>query len=54
MPFLWLLTVVSVGKQAKWYHYLLVLAAVVVNLWGVLWHYQFEARHSRGWTWVRY
>jgi hypothetical protein len=54
MPFLWLLTVVSVGKQAKWYHYALVLAAIVVNLWGVLWHYQFETRHSRGWTWVRY
>ncbi len=54
MPFLWLLTVLAVGKQVKWHHLALIGAAVIVNLWGVLWIYQFEPDHARGWTWVRF
>lgn len=54
MPFLWLLTVLAVGKQVRWHHLALIAVAVVVNFWGVLWIYQFETRHKWDWTWVRF
>lgn len=54
MPFLWLLVVLAVGKQVKWYHLALILAAIAVNLWGVLWIYQFAPHATKGWTWVSF
>jgi hypothetical protein len=52
MPFLFLLIVIAVGRQLRWYHAVLIGAAVLVNLWGVLWILQFAPAQLFGWTWV--
>ena len=44
-PFLFLLTIKGIGDEIKWYHKLLIIIGVLVNLWGVLWIFKF------GWTW---
>jgi hypothetical protein len=57
MPFLFLLIVVAVGRKLQWHHVLLIGAAVLVNLWGVLWIFQFSHVPPHGlfgWTWVSY
>lgn len=38
-PFLMLLTIegVSYSKKLKWFHWLLLIIGIIVNLWGVLW-----------------
>jgi hypothetical protein len=53
-PFLFLLVVVAVGRQVRWHHVALIAAAVIVNLWGVLWIYQFAPADLLGWTWVSF
>jgi len=36
-PFLILLTVLGIKQKIKWYHQVLIIVGVVINLWGVLW-----------------
>jgi hypothetical protein len=36
-PFLFLLTIMGVGKKLSWHHWLLLSLSVLVNLWGVIW-----------------
>jgi hypothetical protein len=54
LPFLFVLVAIAVGRRIRWHHLALIVAAVVVNLWGVLWIYQFDKQHLWGWTWVSY
>ncbi|MEQ9618251.1 MAG: hypothetical protein RIG61_03645 [Deltaproteobacteria bacterium] len=35
-PFLLLLTVIDIGDKLKWYHRLLIILGILVNIWGVL------------------
>lgn len=35
-PFLILLTTLSIDKQPRWYHKLLIILSIVINLWGVV------------------
>ena len=51
MPFLWLLAAMAVPR-ARWFHVVLIAAAVVVNLWGVLWVFKFGPMQLFGWTWT--
>jgi len=53
MPFLFLLVVIAV-RRLRWYHVAPIGASVAVNLWGVLWIYQFAPRSLLGWTWVSF
>jgi hypothetical protein len=53
MPFLFMLVVLAV-RQVRWYHAVLIGAAVLINLWGVLWIFKFDALDLLGWTWVSY
>ena len=41
-PFLLLLTLRGIGEQLKWYHKLLIVLSVLVNIWGVLFINIFE------------
>lgn len=54
MPFLFLLVVIAVGRQLRWYHAVLIGASIVVNSWGVLWILQFAPAQLFGWTWVSF
>ena len=40
-PFLFLLTVKGIGPDIRWYHKILIIIGILVNLWGVLWIYKF-------------
>jgi len=51
-PFLFLLTIRSMGGDPKWHHKLLILLSVAVNLWGVLWIYQFDLRQFLDLKWA--
>lgn len=51
-PFLFLLVLIAVGRQVRWHHLVFIALAVAVNLWGVLWIYQFAPAQLWGWTWV--
>ncbi len=51
MPFLFLLVVIAV-RRVRWYHAVLIAAGVLVNLWGILWIFKFNAAELLGWTWV--
>lgn len=53
MPFLWLLAVMAVPR-VRWFHAVLIGAAVLVNLWGVLWIFKFAPVQLFGWTWIGY
>lgn len=54
-PFLWLLVARAIGDDLKWHHWVLIGAGVAVNLWGVLWIYQFQPHGAFGVTeWVRF
>jgi hypothetical protein len=53
MPFLFLLVAIAVPRL-RWHHVALIVASIVVNLWGVLWIYQFSPRNLFGWTWVSF
>lgn len=53
MPFLFLLVVLAV-RHVRWYHVVLIGAAVMINLWGVLWTFKFEPVDLFGWTWTSY
>jgi hypothetical protein len=53
MPFLWLLAVMAVPRLRP-YHVVLIGAAVLVNLWGVLWIFKFAPAQLFGWTWIGY
>jgi hypothetical protein len=41
-PFLFLLIIKGLKRGLKWHHWLLLMAGVVVNLWGVLWINKFN------------
>ncbi|MFI5322153.1 MAG: hypothetical protein ACHQ6U_01180 [Thermodesulfobacteriota bacterium] len=41
-PFLLLLTVTGIGEELKWYHKVLILLSVLVNIWGVLFLNKFD------------
>jgi hypothetical protein len=41
-PFLLLLTVKGIGNELKWYHKVLIILSVLVNLWGVLFLNKFD------------
>lgn len=51
-PFLLLLTLVAIGNKLRWYHAALIIVAIVVNLWGVLWVHDFNSDNFLGLTWV--
>jgi hypothetical protein len=53
MPFVWLLAAMAVPRL-RWFHVVLISAAVLVNLWGVLWIQKFAQMHLFGWTWIGY
>lgn len=53
-PFLFLLTIRGFGQKLAWHHVGLVGLGVAVNLWGVLWIYQFYPAQTNGWTWVSF
>lgn len=55
MPFLWILTARAIGHDMKWHHWTLIGLGVAVNLWGVLWFYEFGPGQLFGVeTWVDY
>jgi len=51
-PFLWLLVARQIGDNLKPWHVALIVAAVVVNLFGILFFYHFDEANLGGWTWV--
>ena len=51
-PFLFLLTIRGIGEEVKWHHKLLIVVSVAINLWGVLWIYQFDPRQFLDLRWV--
>lgn len=62
-PFLFLLVARAVGDRPRWDMRALILLGVAVNLWGVLWIYQFDQHKwlsdflpaaTDGWTWVSF
>ena len=53
MPFLFMLVVLAV-RRVRWYHAVLIGAAIAINLWGVLWIHKFDAIGLLDWTWVSY
>jgi hypothetical protein len=53
MPFLFLLTAYAMGPDLKWHHKAMIILSVLLNLWAILWIYQFEPNHTFGiaqWT----
>jgi hypothetical protein len=46
MPFLFLLTAYAMGPDLKWHHKALIALSVLLNLWAILWIYQFEPNHT--------
>jgi len=57
MPYMLLLIFIAVGRRVQWYEALLIGAGVLVNLWGVLWIFQFSNVPPHGlfgWTWISY
>jgi hypothetical protein len=53
MPFLFLLTAYAMGPDLKWHHKGMIILSVLLNLWAILWVYQFEPNASfgiTGWT----
>lgn len=54
LPFLFLLTIRGMGGELRWHNKLLIIVSVLVNLWGVLWIYQFEPHQFQGLQWVRF
>ncbi len=53
-PFLFLLTIIGIGGVLRWHHKLLIVASVLVNFWGVLWIYNFDAHGFLDLRWVGY
>jgi len=53
-PFLFLLTMKGMGTELKWHHMLVIALSVVVNLWGVLWIYEFGPDMTNGWKWYEF
>lgn len=53
-PFLFLLTWAAIGDKMKWHHMLLIVMAIIINLWAVLWIYQFDRNEFLGLQWVRW
>jgi hypothetical protein len=51
-PFLFLLTIMAIAGGIRWHHKLLIVLSIVVNLWGVLWIYQFDPRQFLDLRWV--
>jgi len=54
LPFVYLLIVVAVGQRVRAFHLALIGLAVLVNLWGVVWIFQFSLNHVLGLTWVSF
>ncbi len=52
LPFLFLLTVKAMGDDLKWHHKLLIVTSIAINLWGVLWIYQFDPHQFLDLRWV--
>lgn len=53
MPFLFLLTAYAMGPDLKWHHKAMIVLSVLLNLWAILWVYQFEPHQAFGiihWT----
>jgi hypothetical protein len=54
-PFLWLLVARTIGDKIQWHHVVLIALGIVVNLWGLLWIYQFQPEATFGVTnWVTF
>jgi hypothetical protein len=54
-PLLWLLVARTFGDKISWHHLALIAVSVAVNLWGVLWIYQFQPDQAFGVTqWVTF
>jgi hypothetical protein len=52
MPFLFLLTANAIGNDIKWYHKVLIVLSILVNLCGVLWAYHFDPQGFLDYRWV--
>jgi hypothetical protein len=50
-PFLFILTVRGIGKDIRWHHMLLITASLAINVWAVLWLYQFDPIQMWGLKW---
>jgi hypothetical protein len=53
-PFLFLLAVKAMGPNPRWHAYLFVLTSILVNLWAILWLYQFGPAETNGWQWYEF
>ena len=53
-PFLFLLTMKGMGTELKWHHKLVIALSVVVNLWAMLWIFEFGPDMTNGWTWYEF
>ncbi len=51
MPFLFLLTVRGMGEDLRWHHKALISASVIINLWAVVWIYEFDPNQYLGLQW---
>jgi len=51
-PFLFLLVFAAIGARIRWHHMSLIALGVIVNLWGVLWVFKFQADGFLGLEWV--
>lgn len=53
-PFLLLLVVRAIGNDMRWYHKVLIGLSIAVNLWGIIWIYQFDASDFLDLAWVSF
>lgn len=51
-PFIILLGIRAIGDELRWYHKALIVAAIIVNLWGILWVYQLDPHQTFGLDWA--
>ena len=51
-PFLFLLTARAMGSNLNWHHKILIGLGIIVNLWAVLWIYQFNLNGFLGLQWA--
>lgn len=50
-PFLFLLVVRAANERMRWYVVALILASIIVNLWGVVWLYHFQPNNFLDLEW---
>lgn len=51
-PFLFLLTLTAIGDDLKWYHQVLIILSVAINVMAVLWMNEFQVNGTGGYEWT--